>query len=141
MISIEIEGDPGRELSKAIQSLFSRSSMAKYGRRLRASTRKRVQDEEDVYGRAFTPLSESYAATKSGPGILRETGELMQTLEVRARVGSADVGTVLLRGAYHQQQDGATGGRLPQREWLGVTDDDVMVVDSLAEQIWEANFA
>ena len=141
MISIEVEGDPGGALAKAIRSLFSRSSMLKYGRRLRQSTRDRIAAEEDVYGRAFVPLSEPYASTKGGPGILRETQELFETIDVRGRVGSAEVGTLLLRGAYHQQQDGATGGRLPQREWLGVTPDDVSMVETLAGKIWEDAFS
>ena len=84
MIEVTIEGEPARELLSGIGALFNRSAMARYGRVIRQNTRARAIREVDPDGRAWTPLSRAYAARKRGPGILRETGELMQTIEVRA---------------------------------------------------------
>lgn len=139
-LGVEIEGDPARELLRGVNSLLNASAMAKYARRIRKSTKVRFAADFDVNGRPFTPLSAAYAKTKKGPGILVETGALRDSLVIKARKGVADMGTPLIYGAYHQQQDGPTGGRLPQRQWLGVTDEDVTTVGALAEQIWEAAF-
>lgn len=141
MIEITIEGDPAREILSGVSALFNRSAMFKYGRRVRKNTRRRATEEIDPDGRSWVPLSAAYAARKKGPGILRETGDLMGTIQVNARKGQAEVGTELIRGVYHQQQGGPTGGRLPQRQWLGVTDDDLTEIGSVAERIWEAHFA
>lgn len=139
-LGFEIEGDPARELLRGVNSLLNASAMRAYGRAIKRSTERRFEADFDVNGRPFTPLSEAYAKTKKGPNILVETGSLRSSLVVNARKGVADMGTPIVYGAYHQQQDGPTGGSLPQRQWLGVTDEDVTNVGDLAEQIWEAAF-
>jgi len=137
VIEIEVEGNPGRELASAINAIIGRRAMGFYGRRLRRSARERIRAERDVDGFDFEPLSEQYAARKRGPGILRETLELYRTLEVRPRNGEADVGTPLTRGLWHNRGT----PRMPARTWLGVTEEDVTEIGSIAERLWEEHFA
>lgn len=136
--SIEIEGDPVREIERAIKRLMSKSAMMKYGRIVHTNTRDRIREGVDTSGQPFIGLSESYAATKKGPGILRETGDLFRTLFVEGREGEAEVGTRIDYGTWNQ--DGTDDGKLPQREWLSVTKDDEDAIALQAEFLWEGSF-
>lgn len=133
---IEIEGTPLRTIERAINSLLSRGSMMKYARRVRANTRRRMRSEVSPLDTPWAALSEPYASSKKGPGILRETLEMFNTIEVSARKGEAEVGTDLERGIFHQFGT----SRMPAREWLGVTDDDLSDVELVAETVWEGAF-
>lgn len=140
-LTIEITGNPTREIERAIARLMSGRSMARYGKVIRRNTRDRTKGEYDPDGQPWTPLSEAYAATKRGPGMLRETGDLMKSIFVESRRGAAEVGTRIDYGTYHQQQEGETDSALPQRQWLGVTNDDVREIGVMADEIWEAAFS
>lgn len=139
-LTIEIDGNPVRVINRAINRLFTGRAMDRYGRVIRRNTRERTKGEYDPDGQTWTPLSEAYAATKKGPGMLRETGDLMRTLFVESRKGAAEIGTRIDYGTYHQQQDGETASALPQRQWLGVTNDDIREIGVIADEIWESAF-
>ena len=139
-VQIKVEVDRGaiRQVERAVDRLMARSAMGRYGRAVRTNTRDRIKDERDVFGRPFEPLSESYAAQKQGPGILRETKEMFRTIFVETQRGEARVGTSLPRGTWHQE--GVDETNLPARTWLGVTQEDVTDVGDEAIKIWEGSF-
>lgn len=137
---IEVSGDPIRAINRAIGKLFNASAMDMYGQAIRGNTLTRAREEVDPAGDKWVALTDAYASTKTGPGILRESGDLMRTLVVDARASEVLIGTDLQRGEYHQQPDGETDSGLPQREWLGVTDEDITDVSNLADDIWERAF-
>lgn len=137
-IGIEVDRGAIRQVERAVDRLMSRGAMGQYGRAVRRNTRDRMKDERDVFGRPFEPLSESYAAQKQGPGILRETREMFRTLFVETQRGEARVGTSLARGTWHQE--GVDETNLPARTWLGVTEKDEKNIGFLAIEIWEGAF-
>ena len=140
-IEIEIDGAALRQVDKAINSLMNRRAMDMYGRIVRRNTRGRMASEIDVSGRPFTPLSQSYLETKKGDGILRETGDLFRSIFVEARSGEASIGTRLPRGTWHQNGAPERGEPvLPQREWLGVTPEDISDLDERAHKLWDGAF-
>lgn len=137
---ITVDGNPIREIDRAIGRLMNARAMDRYGRRIRRNTRDRTKGEYDPDGQPWVPLSEAYAATKRGPGMLRETGDLMRSIFVETRRGAAEIGTRIDYGTYHQQQEGETDSSLPQRQWLGVTNDDIREIGVIADEIWERAF-
>lgn len=138
MAEITIEGNPLKAIERALNGLSNRAAMEKYGSAIRENTRDRIKEEIDTSGRPFVYLSDVYAARKKGPGILRETGELVDSIFVEARAGEAEVGTRIDYGTWNQ--DGTKDGKLPQREWLSITDEDIGEIEEIAEGLWEGAF-
>ena len=137
-VTIEIVGDPAGEVERAIARLMNKSAMMKYGRAIRKATRDRIKQGVDVFGRPFEAHSEPYGSNKSGPGFLRESGDLFRTLFVESRDGAGEVGTRLDYGTFNQE--GRPTQNLPQREWLSVTDKDVRDSADIAMELWEGSF-
>ncbi len=138
MAEITIEGNPLKAIGRALNGLQNREAMEKYGRAVRRNTRDRMKEEIDTSGQPFVYLSDVYAARKKGPGILRETGALISSIFVEARAGEAEIGTRIDYGTWNQ--DGTKDGKLPQREWLSITDQDIDEIEDIAEGLWEGAF-
>jgi len=151
-VEITIEGVKAAQIERAVSRLFIKSTMGKYARAVRDNTRLRMIDEIDPEGTPWEPLSEPYGSRKKGPGKLRETLALFNTMHAEAQRGAAQVGTRIDYGTFNQYGSesigvtiGAFGAEasprdLPARPWLGVTDDDTEDISDLAGEIWEGSF-
>lgn len=138
LLTVEITGPDFAVVQRAVRALTDRAAMNRYGEAIRINTRKRMVKGVDVEDTPFTALSDSYRPHKRGPGILRETSALFKSIFVEDRRDEAEVGTRINYGTWHQT--GIEETNLPQREWLGVTDDDVDDVEDAAIEIWEGAF-
>lgn len=138
-----------------VQSVFQRLAhavsdttpiMRAIGTGLVANTHDRFDDAVDPDGNAWAPLDPVYAASKRGPGILRESamrGGLQGSITYRAGRNQVTVGTNKVYGAIHQfggvivPKHGQflifhIGGKLvkarsvtiPARPYLGVSSED-----------------
>lgn len=126
--------------------------MAAIGTGLVSSTHTRFERAQDPDGNAWAPLNAAYAATKRGPGILREAGMrggLMGSVthsagRDRVEVGSNKVyaaihqlgGTITPRSASHlvfEMGGGPVFARsvtIPARPFIGVSaEDEAMMLD------------
>lgn len=145
-LTVEVEGigEGLRKIEAGISVLMNRQAMAAYGGVLRDGTRDRIKRERDVKGKPFVALSQTYAARKKGPGILRESGDLFDTLFVESRNAESEMGTRINYGTWHQTglpEGDPSHSLLPQREWLGVTDADLEGVAKQADTLWEEAFS
>lgn len=96
------------------------------------TTRVRVAQNQDVRGQAFAPLSEDYARrvgyqrfnTRSLSAALRLRQRTGATYTVGVRSAPSRTGTSLVRvGTWHNAGVARRrGGRLPQREWFGLSE-------------------
>jgi phage virion morphogenesis protein len=128
------------------------SVMRAIGTGLVANTHDRFDAAQDPDGKAWAPLEPNYAASKRGPGILRESamrGGLQGSITHRSGRAEVEVGTNKIYGATHQFGNVITakgggflvfkiGGTLvkarsvtiPARPYLGISaEDQVMILD------------
>ena len=129
--------------------------MGAIGTGLVEGTNDRARRAVDPDGQSWAPLMPAYAAIKRGPGILRASGELMDSITRRAGPTSVEVGTNRIYGGVHQH--GATikpvtakrlvfrlaGGMvaaasvtIPARPFLGISaEDERMILDTLEDAL------
>ena len=98
--------------------------------------------EEDPEGKAWEPLKErTVAGRRVGPrakkkggsrkiAILQDTGQLRRSISSLADATSAEIGTNIFYGVFHQ--DGAPRAHIPVRAFLGVADEDMAGIENLA---------
>lgn len=97
------------------------------------STRERFANKENSEGVAWQELSPETIERKKGRGgILVEYGDLMRSITGHATAVSAEVGTDRPYGKYHQM-----GWGVPQREFLGLSEDDVLDIQDLLNDFME----
>ena len=127
------------------------------GEHVQATTIDRFAEQKSPEGVPWKPLLPIYAATKKGPGILRETGQMAQIVYQVAE-DMLQVGTNAIYAAVHQF--GATirpkekkalafmlGGQqvivskveIPARPFLGLTADDQLEISGLVEDYLDAS--
>lgn len=126
------------------------------GEHVQAATIDRFAEQKSPDGVPWKPLLPIYAATKKGPGILRETGQMAQIVYQVAE-DMLQVGTNAIYAAVHQF--GATikpktkqalafllGGQevvvasvtVPARPFLGLTAEDRLEISDLVEDYLDA---
>lgn len=118
--------------------------MRQVGVRVADNTRLRFRSAISPDGAAWTSLNPDYAATKQGPGILRESGALMGSIhsrpsraEVRIRPGPLPYAAIQHHGGTIKPRSGdrlvfSMGGTLvfarsvtlPARPYMGLSDKD-----------------
>lgn len=97
------------------------------------STRERFANKENSEGVAWQALAPETIERKKGRGgILVEYGDLMRSITAHATAVSAEVGTDRPYGKYHQM-----GWGVPQREFLGLSEDDVLDITDLLNDFME----
>ena len=105
--------------------------------RLNKSIQQNLESQKDIRGNPYKDLSEStgsqriakqgYYKQSGGGGILNYTGNMKKTTVTKAKPGPEAVAKIEMTGkrkgvhygAYHNQG----GGKLPKREWFGITKD------------------
>ena len=83
----------------------------------------RFRKEQAPDGSPWKSLDPDYAASKRGPGILREMGQaggLFGSLTYRVAPSGVEIGTNKVYAAHHQ----FGSDTLPARPFLGLSDDD-----------------
>ena len=97
------------------------------------STRERFLTKKDSEGVDWKQLApETIEAKKGRGGILVDHGDLMSHITAHATAVSAEVGTDRPYGKYHQM-----GWGVPQREFLGLSEDDVLDIQELLNDFME----
>lgn len=97
------------------------------------STRERFLTKEDSEGVSWKQLSPERLRQKKGRGgILVDRGDLMRSITGHATAVSAEVGTDRPYGKYHQM-----GWGVPQREFLGLSEEDVLDIQDLLNDFME----
>lgn len=148
------------EVDRALERLISlgrrpEPALKNIGLHLVQSTKERFVQERAPDGSAWAPLTPAYAATKKGPGILRELGNaggLMGSITYKVSGHQVEEGTNKVQAAVHQF--GATivprngealafslGGEavfaksvtIPARPYLGVSADDEAEILAILE--------
>lgn len=98
-----------------------------------SSTRERFLTKEDPDGVQWQNLApETIRKKKDRGGILVDWNPLMKSIEAQATAVSATVGTSQPYGKYHQM-----GWGVPQREFLGLSEDDVTDIQELLNEFME----
>ena len=98
-----------------------------------SSTRERFLTKEDSEGVSWKQLSPERLRQKKGRGgILVDRGDLMRSITGHATAVSAEVGTDRPYGKYHQM-----GWGVPQREFLGLSEEDVLDIQDLLNDFME----
>lgn len=98
-----------------------------------SSTRERFSTKQNSEGVAWQELAPDTIRQKNGRGgILVDRGDLMKSITAHATAVSVDVGTDELYGKYHQM-----GWGVPQREFLGLSEDDVLDIQDLLNDFME----
>lgn len=125
-----------------------RGFLGPIGMQIIGSTRERAQRGVAPDGTPWAPLNPDYAATKRGGHMLRESGNLLGSLTREVDGGRLMVGTSRIYAAIHQfggeiaprrgkrlafRMGGATvfarRVRIPARPWLGISRDDVQMIE------------
>lgn len=126
------------------------------------ATRARFLAQRGPDGKAWTPLNRVYAATKRGPGILRESGQLFGSIVYQVSANTLAWGSPKVYAGIHQA--GGTivprsadalifrlGNRtvfarkvtIPARPFLGVSNDDrdrmTKTADDLVQAVWKGD--
>lgn len=104
------------------------------GEELLQSTRDRLVRGVSPDGQPFQPLSPAYQAIKpknKGRVLIRE-GDLVDQLGYQVEDDALRVGTPKVYGATHQFGDDERG--IPQREFLGISDTDVLELEDIARR-------
>lgn len=97
------------------------------------STRERFATKKDPDGVDWQQLAPETIERKKGRGgILVEYGDLMRSITSHATAVSAEVGTDRPYGKYHQM-----GWGVPQREFLGLSEDDMADIQELLNDFME----
>ena len=97
------------------------------------STRERFLTKQDSEGVSWKQLSPERLRQKKGRGgILVDRGDLMRSITAHATAVSAEVGTDRPYGKYPQM-----GWGQPQREFLGLSEDDVTDIQDLLNDFME----
>jgi phage virion morphogenesis protein len=97
------------------------------------STRERFLTKQDSEGVSWKQLSPERLKQKKGRGgILVDRGDLMRSITGHATAVSAEVGTDRPYGKYHQM-----GWGVPQREFLGLSEEDVLDIQDLLNDFME----
>lgn len=97
------------------------------------STRERFLTKQDSEGVSWKQLSPERLRQKKGRGgILVDRGDLMRSITGHATAVSAEVGTDRPYGKYHQM-----GWGVPQREFLGLSEEDVLDIQDLLNDFME----
>lgn len=97
------------------------------------STRERFADKVNSEGVAWRELAPETIEQKNGRGgILVDRGDLMRSITGHSTAVSAEVGTDRPYGKYHQM-----GWGVPQREFLGLSEDDVLDIQDLLNDFME----
>jgi phage virion morphogenesis protein len=129
--------------------------LAAIGVELVHSVQQRFNDETDPEGNAWAPLQPAYAATKTGPGILREkgaSGGLQGSITAQPEGAGIAVGSNKIYAAVHQfgakivpksapalvfrigdRLVHAASVTIPAREYLGFSHDDETRLVAVAE--------
>ena len=98
-----------------------------------SSTRERFLTKEDPDGVTWQALAPETIERKKGRGgILVDRGDLMRSITAHATAVSAEVGTDRPYGTYPQM-----GWGQPQREFLGLSEDDVLDIQDLLNDFME----
>lgn len=96
-------------------------------------TRRRISEEKAAPDGAEWPdLSAKYAAKKahvSSGGLLESGGDLLDSIHSELSGGAVEVGSNLVYAAPHQY--GWDKKNIPQREYLGLSDENKRDLDSL----------
>lgn len=98
-----------------------------------SSTRERFATKQAPDGVTWQALAPETVRQKNGRGgILVDRGDLMRSITAHATAVSAEVGTDRPYGKYHQM-----GWSVPQREFLGLSEDDVLDIQDLLNDFME----
>lgn len=97
------------------------------------STRERFLTKQDPEGVSWKQLSPERLRQKKGRGgILVDRGDLMRSITAHATAVSAEVGTDRPYGKYPQM-----GWGQPKREFLGLSEEDVLDIQDLLNDFME----
>jgi phage gpG-like protein len=131
-IELELDGLIEFERMEAHwDSWWPRRALTLFGEALEEDTRLRLEDDEaGPTGRRWDPWSESYAKTR-GPQhkLLFGEGDLARSLTFDRRGDVLDFGSPLPYAMVHQT--GSRDGRLPKREYVGVSRELARSVDTI----------
>lgn len=146
MAGAALELDYRFELERAVDALEAlrrrggdaTPAMEAIGEDLLRSTRERFDAQESPDGEPWAPLSDRYKRRKPkrADEILVLNTYLRDTIRYAADADSLEIGTDRIYGATHQYGDEDRG--IPQREYLGFSDDDeAMAAETLMDYLGE----
>lgn len=122
MLSLDLDGLIEFELLEARWGYWwPGRALDVFGEAVAEDTRLRLEDDEtSPKGKAWDPWSESYAKTR-GPQhkLLYSTGALAESLEYERNGDVLGFGSPLAYATVHQT--GSRDGRLPKREYVGIS--------------------
>lgn len=136
------------EIAKQLKN--PRLLYAELGEQLIQQHKKRIDKGEDPTGKKWKPLQPWYNASKKGKGILRESGQLRNTLAYNLKPNGLEFGSPVEYAPVHQfgaiikpkrKKALALGGgelgfakkvNVPARPWLGVSDNDAKDLEEKA---------
>ncbi len=88
-------------------------------------------------GAPWQPWSPSYAKSRHGnQNLLQSSGDLVDSIQSICSVSGAEIGSNLVYAASHQFGDAKRG--IPQREFLGVSNDNIVDLHNTLED-WADN--
>lgn len=128
MLKITVQGQAGleRTLSDLGKALVVRDILDEASAVLLGRIRQRFLDETDPDGVAWIPSRAS--RLRAGGGTLFDTGRLFHSIQLFSEgENSRAIGTNVPYAPRHQ----FGGGNLPQRQFLGFSDEDATVVEKL----------
>ena len=138
-ISVEFEGNGFQKVKEAFEKLADPpidDLIETLAFTVENQTKARLQDEEKTPdGNPWPELSPKYAAWKAKhfPGaqkMLERKGDLRDSIVSLLNNGSAEIGSNL---PYAARQHFGDDGGFPSREFLGISDDNMEELDSVAD--------
>ncbi|MCW7552592.1 phage virion morphogenesis protein [Endozoicomonas gorgoniicola] len=107
------------------------------GGTVESQTRRRLSEEKEAPdGSPWEPLSDDWAARKSGRssgGMLEYQGHLLDSIAYQVNGDEVQIGTGLIYGAIHQLGGEPVGKPIPARPYLGLSSDNENELNEVIE--------
>lgn len=129
-VAIQVDGRELTRLNHLVEALLQRPDtrelMTTVGAVTEAQTRRRIEeDKRGPDGRPWDTWADDYARTRhQGQSLLVGDGDLLDSLHYEAGREHAEVGSNLVYAAIHQLGGRPVGKNIPERPYLGLSDDD-----------------
>lgn len=132
---------PARRAIKRLAAMQLERLLNVLGSEVEAQTRRRITEEKtDPSGAPWQEWSKAYAdrRPKKG-GLLELSGDLVDSIAFEVDGDVLFVGSNLVYAARHQDGDEDGEGGIPQRQYLGISDENLedlgdLVIDFLAQE-------